>query len=252
MKYLLLFFMPVFLLAQYAGYPKYGDYLTAVSDSTVSVQITNIADNGTDSLDATGSVNYSSLVDSTYWFYRAAGAPSWASYDSLLKFNGWQSTVTVAHGQSSNTTVYMGLAVKDTDGDTTAITTQAHTISAFDETGPTVPTWTATGVVNDSVRLVASGVSADAGDSMMVRSAVGLTAPSDSTGGTLEIDWMAYANLDTTLFVNGLSQPTTISYGLILKDSLQNVSSVGDSALVPHATAASGGTVFNFALNAAF
>lgn len=101
-------------------------------DSTLIPLITNSTDNGQDSIDVTGSINYSSLVDSTYWLINRENIPvTWANIDSIAKTDGWQSTATLAHGQTGNDTVYIGLAVKDLSGDTTAIVNRQHIITAY-------------------------------------------------------------------------------------------------------------------------
>jgi len=135
-KLILLLFLIVPLFAQNDSWNKWDSRTSQDGATIVFVSILSIADNSTDSLDAIGSVSSSGVVDSTFWLFRAAALPTLSTYDVLDKFNDWQSAWTEAHSQSANGTVYMGLAVVDTAGDTSAIYTRAHNITAFTEVFP--------------------------------------------------------------------------------------------------------------------
>jgi hypothetical protein len=103
-------------------------------DSTLSVYVIASVDNESDSVDVFGYVNFSSLVDSTYWFINQEDvAVTWENADSLIKAESWLSAVTFTHGLTENGFVSLGLAVLDLAGDTTAIARRDHQVNAFED-----------------------------------------------------------------------------------------------------------------------
>jgi len=226
--------------AQYSGWLKYSTYTSSdQNDTTLTLQITNSVDYLTTSVRATGSADLPLQIDSTYWMINQADvAVTWANADDVNKYDGWRSIDTLLHGQSANGYVRIGLACLDTSGDTTAITQRRHYVSAFDETGPTILAYTATGVQYDSVQHVGS-FTAESG------AYYGIFIAQDTTETNLVGSWLSLVDFDTTLY-HHVSQTTNQTFYLVATDNLDNVSWASDAATIedtPDTTPPGAGTI---------
>jgi len=115
----------------------------------------------------------------------------------------------------------------------------SDTIIVPDITPPATGSFAVSGVNYDSVNIVVSGIQDPDPDVASAKSMVRYdfgAYPADTSSGYLLYGWVSYANIDTTIFISGLTEDTYIYFKLFHKDSLANVSSASDATTIPHYT----------------